>query len=320
MLFNSIDDQARALQKIFNELGIKTDPAAVSKRIQELNNGLAHEDEFIYILNWLKNTTLIHKLDQFQIPESTTETLRVPDLLVLHEKDGEKSNYLIEVKTSQDIRLSWTPKYYNGLKNYSERLGVPMLIAWKMKKFNTWTLFKLEDFIQFQKGGNFKMELGDAYKRNLMSSLFGDYFIALPEEFSLVTKNKKLEKCVGENGEMKWKTFLDSVYFNGRDNKRVEMGNVGVFALLFCLQIEEAQQEDKNFIYHKSTPLPNKTIFAQSVPAILSEVWSTEKRSWLEKIQQKSYQIDYETLLKDLKQAIGEGTVNELLFTQPYYQ
>ncbi|MCL4481263.1 MAG: hypothetical protein M1445_01340, partial [Bacteroidetes bacterium] len=124
---NSIDDQARTIQSVLNELGWDSDPHTLVERVKQLNNGLVQEEEFIYILNWLGKCSLIHKLDQMLIVPSAKRNFTIPDLFVVFNDNGVEKSYLIEIKTSKDDKLSWTNTYYQGLINYSRVTGIPIL-------------------------------------------------------------------------------------------------------------------------------------------------------------------------------------------------
>jgi len=318
LLLNTPDDQARAIQKLLNEMGWNTDPHLIRQRILELNNGLVQEDEFIYILNWMKNVELIHKLEQFQIPPSAKKQFTIPDLFIVRNQEGERQAFYIEIKTSKKDSLKWTEKYYQGLKNYSIVTGIPILVAWKWKKFDIWTLFRLEDFEQTEPGGSYKIDLSTAHKRSLLSDFFRDYYMVLPDETALIIKHRKVEKKTTEDGEF-WETIIESIYWTDRNGNAVNMHNNGIMALFFCLQVEDTISEDDNYLYYKFTPSPNKSCFAQSIPILLTEAFAEHQVNWLEKIQNQEFPVSYNTLLADLTKACEDGTLDYIFFTKPNY-
>jgi len=63
-----IDNKARTIQKVANQLGWNEDVQKLIIRVNQLDKGLIQEDEFIYVINWSGKCNLIHKLDQFQLP------------------------------------------------------------------------------------------------------------------------------------------------------------------------------------------------------------------------------------------------------------
>lgn len=98
----------------------------------------------------------MHKLDQLQFPPNSKNYLRVPDLLAVFEKDGKEYPVLIEVKSKQDMTLSWRPDYLNSLERYSNFLKLPLLIAWKYRTF--WTLFENRHMQQKVQNHNISFE------------------------------------------------------------------------------------------------------------------------------------------------------------------
>ena len=310
----NIDKKARTIQEVVNSLGWTSDISALVKRINEMDNGLIQEDEFAYILNWSNKCSIVHKLDQFHIPPSSKELYTIPDLLAIFDKNGEKLKYFIEVKTSKDNKLSWTEKYYQGLINYSNDTGIPILIAWKWNLFSIWTLFELEHFEKAVT--NYKINFEKANQESLMSKLVGDYFIILPEEMGLHFKFKKdiLEKK--REIAAPEKMILESIYITGKDNKEITKFSVEIFALLFSLFMDETTKETKTHLIQSFTPL-NKTIFAQSVIVRLAKVFDKSNITWHEKIKEQNFPIKYEELLKSLTEEIKNGIIESIFFILP---
>ncbi len=150
------DDKARTIQKVKAQLGWEGDIESFIKRVHDLDKGLVNEDEFLYLLGWAGKCKLFHKLDQSIIPPDSKENYTIPDLLTAFDREGKVTPYLIEVKTSKKDSLSWSEKYYQGLKNYSSLTGIPILVAWKWSQFGIWMLF---DINHFKKGpSNFKID------------------------------------------------------------------------------------------------------------------------------------------------------------------
>ena len=59
------------ISEAIQQLGLDTDPEALTKRIRVLQVGLPAEDELSVILTWLGQCRLVHKLDQLQSPRSS---------------------------------------------------------------------------------------------------------------------------------------------------------------------------------------------------------------------------------------------------------
>ena len=194
-----------------------------------------------------------------------------------------------------------------------------MLVAWKWTKFETWTIFKLEDFQQKTPGGNYKIDLSTAYKRNLISELFDDFFIALPENAALILKHEKIKGHNTSVGEQ-WETIIRAVYWLDREGNHVDFKNNAILALFFILPLEEVVEQDEFFIYQKLIPSPNKSLWAQSVPVRLAEVFSDEPVNWLEKVRNQEFKVNYSDFLGDLTRAIEEGTLQNIFFFNPNYK
>jgi len=90
-------------------------------------------------------------------------------------------------------------------------------------------------------------------------------------------------------------------------------------SLFLCLNGEATISQDDLYIYYKIFPSPNKCIYAQSIPVILTEIFTEKAVNWLKKIQEQSIPVNYDLLLADLTRAIDEGTVDHIFFTKPNY-
>ncbi|GAB2690830.1 hypothetical protein GCM10027037_12540 [Mucilaginibacter koreensis] len=314
-ILRNTDDQARALQKALSELGYDVDPDLVSKRVVDMHVGLVQEDEFLYTLNWLKNVVLAHKLEQFPIPPDAKSTFTIPDLFLVVNENGQQQPYFVEIKTTQEDKIKWRPSYYEGLLNYSALTGTPVLVAWKWRSFDIWTLVRLEDFTQREAGANFKLDLNTAHKRNLMSSLLGDFVVNLPEHFALVMKQRKIKEEVME-GKKAWETIVEAVYFQGRDGREVDLNNSGVFAVFHCLNVADTVEEDETHLYYKIFPSPNHGLFAQTIPLRLSEHFAKGPVNWLERIRNQEFPVRYEVLLEELILGIEEGLIDHIVYTK----
>jgi len=315
----SLDNKARVIQEIATKLGWNSDVDLLIERIKQIDKGLVQEDEFIYLLNWLPNCISVSKIDQSSMPSSHSTVLGVTDLLAIFEIDGVRKSFLIEVKTSEKGKLSWSEKYVNKLKAYSELHNLPVLVAWKCTDYlqPNWMLVSLDDF---QKPHlNYKLEYTDALKKNLLSKYARDYYVALYENFSLklsFRKDKKIESVDNENEET-WNVFLESFQMIGRDEQEISKLSAGLFALLLCLGInEEIVEVTETHINKIWTPF-NTFTSIQKIPLMLCSFFSKEEVSWLELIQNEQYPIVYETLFDDLKDAIDNGLVKHILFTIP---
>jgi Holliday junction resolvase len=311
----NIDDKARKIQEVINQLGWDTDINNIVERVRQLDNGLVQEDEFVYILNWSEKCSLIHKLDQFQVPSTPKKEFTIPDLYVVFNIKGEKKSYNIEIKTSKDNYLSWTETYYQGLINYSESTKVPILIAWKWRNFDIWTLFELRHFKKSI--SNYKIDFETAHVENLMSKLAGDYLVVAYDNFGFHIKLKKEGVAEIKENETVYNTIIESAYFTGKEGAETKDIDKGIFALLFSLSLDEKVEETDSHIIYSFTPSNSISAFAQSIPTKLARAFSNEEVNWLKSIRNKEYPIEYNALFESLKKGIDKELVRNILFTKP---
>ncbi len=313
---DELSEKARLIQKAANQLGWTSDIQSLTERVKQIDKGLIHEDEFLYILDWSKRCNFFHKLDQSIVPSGSKKKYTIPDVLVEFKNNGKKKPFLIEIKTSKAKKLSWTETYYNGLIRYSNLLGIPILIAWKWSSFDIWTLFEIK---HFKKGpSNYKIDFEKAHKENLMSSLAGDYVIIPHEEFSITFKFEKSQMVAEKGTEKIWDTLCKEIYFTGKEFKKIEEVDDGIFALLMSLDCEQETKEDENFITTRFFPYPNNTTFAQSIPIRLAKTISSNPVNWLEKIRNNKYPISYAKLWKSLEKGIPKELIQTILLLTPH--
>lgn len=318
--FETTDDKARLISDLALKFGWDADLNSIVKRVNEINQGVVQEDELIFLLNWSGKCSICHKVDQAYITNSAKSKFSIPDLFVELEVDGEKKKFYIEVKTSKKNKLSWTEKYYKGLVSYSESTGIPILIAWKWKKFNLWSIFPIEEF---KKGpSNYKIDLNTSMTKSVFSNYFGDCLISLPDEIGFHMRFKKLELTSKDEEGVNWKCQFDKAYFTGRHNAEIESNNIGIIGILFCLPFEEKVSETDDYIIRSFIPEPNKSIFAQQIPIMLAKLMNQFKSptipvNWLSMIQEEKYPMKYQELMDYLKAGVDEKLVNHVLFTIP---
>jgi len=319
-MIEKIDNKARTIQEVANQLGWNEDVSILIERVNQLDKGLVQEDEFIYIINWSKKCNLIHKLDQLQLPLDSKIQYTIPDILVEMKTEEGNKKFLIEIKTSKKNKLSWTERYFEGLKNYSELLGIPILIAWKWNQFGIWSLFDLSHFSK--PSTNYKITFEKALQENLMSQLFGDCVIIQYDDFGLnicLKKVKKLSEVKKENGEVEidWQTVVDEIYLTGKKNKKIEGFNKSVFSVLMSMQTKEELIETETHLITRYIPHPNKMQFAQSVPINLIQAFSSSDINWLQNSKENNYPIDYQDFFKGLETSLEEGIIKSVLLLKP---
>jgi hypothetical protein len=157
------------------ELADSPDPGAVLQRLDHLQRALAPEHEFSLLLNWLGRCRVVHRLGQEQLPLTSKEVYRIPDLLAAFEYRDKLLPVLIEVKTTGSVagvpqlsaKLAIKPHYLR----YAELLGLPLLIAWR--NGGLWMIFDARRATMATK--NYRIDFVTALKENLLGVLAGDF-------------------------------------------------------------------------------------------------------------------------------------------------
>lgn len=236
-------DRSRVLHEALEQSGWEN-PEEVIQRVKRLDLGLPAEDEFAVICSWLGKCSLVHKLDQQQIPKSSRETYQVPDLLAVFNTANNQYRVLIEVKTKQEKSLTLRAKDREKLLKYGEMLGLPVLFAWKYH--GLWMLFDILLFKRFNK--NYRIDLFSAISNSLMSLLAGDMNYQLGEGVGLHLKFKKDEMHDSDENVETWKTRIEDVYlldFNGEKNYTFSPKTLSI---LNTCEIEENTEVDDDCI------------------------------------------------------------------------
>lgn len=312
---NNIDDKARKIQEIINELGWNADLPSLVERVKQMDNGLVQEDEFIYVLNWSEKCSLIHKLDQLHIPPNSKSQFTIPDIFVVFKDNDKEYPYYIEIKTSKEGKLSWTEKYYQGLLNYSKITGIPILVAWKWRSLDIWTLFEIKHFKKNVK--NYKISMEDAHMQNLMSKFAGDFLIVPYDEIALHFKFRKEKEVHKKENETTWETVCESIFMTGDNNKEITEIDPEIFAFFITLSLDEVVSETDTHIIYKYIPSLNKSTFAQSIPVRLAMIFSDVDVNWLTKIKKQEFSVNYTEFLASINNNIEKGLIRNTFIIQP---
>lgn len=220
---NQPDEIERVIHEALEQLEWDANSSEIAERVKRLNLGLPIEDEFTVLCGWLGQCNLIHKLGQQQYPKSSSNNYQVPDLIAEFKVKEKDVGVCIEVKSSNNNVLSFTPEYLNKLKNYGKLVNLPVLVAWK-NKYGIWMLFSLESMKIAVKNHNIKFE--DAIKNNLLSILAGDFTYSVKEKSGihirfkkekLINTKKEADGCITEN----WHMIVDKVSFTNGDGQEV---------------------------------------------------------------------------------------------------
>jgi len=264
-----IDERSRLLFEACEQGAWNESPEEIVARVNRLALGLPAEDEFIAICSWLGQCRLIHKLDQAPSPSSSGRHYQVPDLFAEFIVNGKSVTVLIEVKMKKCNSLSFTPKYRKKLQAYSQLVGHPILIAWKIH--GLWILVELSHFKKADT--NFNLSWKVALKESLMGILAGDYSITLHRGAGVHFKFRKqnlVDSVVEENGDRqeKWHSIIEEVFVTKVTGERCQLeGNAGAL-----FHVADLTQQTKDLENHLETSFvidEMNGLFAQMVLARL---------------------------------------------------
>ncbi|WP_395565774.1 hypothetical protein [Pseudomonas aeruginosa] len=236
-------DRSRILHEALEQCGWEN-PDEVVQRVLRLDLGLPAEDEFAVICSWLGKCSLVHKLDQQQIPRSSRDTYQVPDLLAVFNTANNQYRVLIEVKTKQDRCLTLRAKDREKLLNYGEMLGLPVLFAWKYR--GLWMLFDISLFKRFNK--NYRVEFISAISNSLMSLLAGDVNYQLGEGVGLHLKFKKDELLDNDKNVETWKAKIEEIYIQDFSGEKNYTFSPKILSILNACEIDEKMEVDGEYI------------------------------------------------------------------------
>ena len=236
-------DRSRVLHEALEQSGWEN-PEEVIQRVKRLDLGLPAEDEFAVICSWLGKCSLVHKLDQQQIPKSSRETYQVPDLLAVFNTENNQYRVLIEVKTKQEKNLTLRAKDREKLLKYGEMLGLPVLFAWKYH--GLWMLFDISLFQRFNK--NYRIDFFTAISNSLMSLLAGDMNYQLGDGVGLYLKFKKDEMHECDGNVETWKARIENVYLRDSNGDKQYKFSPKTLSILNTCEIEENTEVDDEYI------------------------------------------------------------------------
>ncbi len=250
------------LHEALSQLGWNCSAELLASRVNRLHIGLPCEDEFVVVCSWLGRCVLVHKLDQTQSPPSSKPTYGVPDLFAAFTRDGRLIPTLIEVKSSREKKLSFTPEYQAQLKAYAKLLGLPILVAWKFN--DVWSLFDL-DQMELAKV-NYNISISKALSENLLGVLAGDFSYTLSRGagLHLRTYKKELLSSVRNGSEVheEWHTVIDdALHIDGNGKERRDLSS-DVQTLFFISDLEEDQEHTPSHMHFRFTVQDGESKFA----------------------------------------------------------
>lgn len=292
---------------------------AVSKRVKELEAGLAPELEFVAAVNWLGRTPAINRIDQTPLPacHGSAAELKVPDIICVASVDGRTFPLLIEVKRSSEAKLVWTEKYLTGFRGYAEALKIPLLVAWKYG--HIWTLTDSRHFEK--KVHSYHLDFGKALAENLMSLIFGDLLVQLTQRISFYLDTEISDGCLplpqppnlipegSYTMKLKGAGFL-------LDNKPIALSNE-----LAWLFFRAPTENLVNVTGEKSVrvihiPRPD-TGFSLTDFALMLLLWDEKDAPDWEQVVRKAIPISASSIREELRRGIEIGVIKYVLEQKP---
>jgi hypothetical protein len=217
-------------------------PKDLLRRFEVLWRALEPEDEFALILSWLGKCRLVHKLSQEQLPVTSTNIYRVPDLLAVFDHQGKTIPVLIEVKTSSQRggSPSLKPGVLSGLKpgylRYAETVGLPILVAWRHLTF--WTLFEMRHATLAKV--NYRIEFVRASEENLLSLLAGDFSYRIVPGSAICMR---IEKLSAPDVDGSFKGIVSDAYCTNPSGERIpEIPHLSSLFLFLDNDVEEVDE------------------------------------------------------------------------------
>lgn len=315
---NTPDDLARLMHEVLETVGWDANASEVAKQVERLDKGLPVEDEFAVVCAWLGECDLIHKLDQHQIPRSSSDFYQVPDLLARFKTQTIERPVLIEVKSKAANTLSLQPDYLRRLQNYSELMGMPLLFAWKFHSL--WMLFEAKHLTKATK--NFNISWAVALRENLLGVLAGDFAYRIGGGSGVHLRCDKEELLSVEERDgcqvHTWNMRIGEVAFTDRNGNTIAAPSVATQTLLDIWDLEEQRTEHPKFVRVSFTAPQDGMQFAHSSLVRLLNVRSRgEKLSW-RRVSRQDKITTIESFRAAVLKAMDERVVQIILDIQPH--
>jgi Holliday junction resolvase len=205
---DALDPTAFAVAEVLAELGSPLDPRTAARRILQIQTGKGAEAEFAVLLSWLGRCSLVHRLDQVQLPPDSKKTQKVPDLLAIFRYKGRDLPVLIEVKASKKRRLKWSSEYYQAMVAYAAQLRLPLLVAFNHTPVGLWALCDVSAF-ERQPTGSYVLNHETALRHTLLSELAGDFVYQFWDGVGMHLLLTKLEQSDVRPDGSKWLVRVD---------------------------------------------------------------------------------------------------------------
>lgn len=313
-------DLPRLIQNALAELGYEVDTEAVTEQVRRLDIGLPAEDEFSVVCTWLGKCQLLHKLDQQQVPIASKQEFQVPDLLAKFSTQIGKAPVLIEVKSKKEKYLSFKPEYLEHLQNYSNLVGMPLLVAWKFHNF--WMLFEAKHMKKARK--NFNITLETAMRENLLGVLAGDVAYKIGAGAGIHMRFRKDKMLGAEKSDdgytEQWATTIDDVSFTDSEGSHRTSLDGDVQSLFTTWDLEEkAEHTDSNIALHLVAGTEGIQFAHMALVRLLS--WESphhDRPHWRGILRREQVTANVASFGAALDAGIREKVVSHILHPKPH--
>jgi len=284
------------------------------KRIQNIEYGLDAEVEFAAIVSWLGKCRLVHRLDQNSFSSYPAHELEIPDLQLVFENKSNQFTVLVEVKSTQTNRLKLKPSYLQGLRQYAETAGQPLLIAWKPRKIGLWLL--VDPSIAVEDGAHRVIELGEGFKHNLMSGLAGDFAVNPYSGCGLHLEAKRTSEKFPHPDGFEAEFKIDRVEFIDQLGQILNSVPESVMATLYATMEFTEKVSDDRIVW--SFTSQEGLVFAQNIlrTVVGMSKPAGEKIHWNHVGKQLDQILSRDSLLSGIQAHIGK-TIMQLLYQHP---
>lgn len=294
--------------------GVVPSAAELAQKVRQMQLGLPAEDEFIAMCVWSGKCSLIQKIDTKTMVAS--KDFKLPDILLIIKHNNKDMPVLVQVKTTYRKRkLLFTESYFGGLNRYSEALGMPILVAWKIKDFGLWTLFELSHMKKKIKA--FHIDLGEAFKQDLFGVLLDEICFVLRKGTSITMEVRK-EKVISQ------KEFVGTVtdfYLSNPAGEKVSFEEVPYFHTLFvCGNDDVSIEETENLAIQRFTLIEDQFVKGFSALPTLLTFGQKEEESqiaWREILMSSPLVHAYQDVVRTINTGLKKGLIKHIIHVRP---
>ena len=297
--------------------GVLPSAAELAQKVRQMQLGLPAEDEFTAMCAWSGKCSLIQKIDTETIVAS--KDFKLPDILLIIRHSNKEMPILVQVKTTyQKRKLVFTESYFARLNGYAETLGLPILVAWKIKDFGLWTLFELAHMAK--KRTAFHIDFAEAFKQDLFGVLLDEICFVLKKGTSIVMEIRK-DKAISQ------KRFIGTItdfYLTNPTGERISVKEVPYFHTLFvCGNDDVSIEETENLLIEKFTLIEDQLVKGFSALPTLLTRGNRDKESkiaWRGVIRSSDLLRAYQDVVLTINTALEKGLIRYIIHVEPHHR